>query len=103
MNDAARIKVCVPCDSAARAVGADAVADALVAECAARGLAIELVRTSSRGLFWLEPLVEVETGRGRDRLRPGRGRRRRRAARRRPARAAAITRSASAGSKTSTT
>ena len=65
MTDTLRIKVCVPRDSAACAVGADAVAAALSMHCAERGLAIELVRTSSRGLFWLEPLVEVETADGR--------------------------------------
>jgi hypothetical protein len=43
------------------AVGADEVATALQAECAKRGLSIELVRNSSRGLFWLETLVEVQT------------------------------------------
>ena len=30
-----------------------------------RGLAIDLVRNGSRGLFWLEPMVEVETPAGR--------------------------------------
>jgi formate dehydrogenase iron-sulfur subunit len=65
MTAAAHIKVCVPRDSAACAVGADAVADAITTQCAARGLAIDLVRTSSRGMFWLEPLVEVETADGR--------------------------------------
>ena len=59
------VKVYVPCDSAALAAGADAVAAALVSECAKRGLAIDLVRNGSRGLFWLEPLVEVGTDRGR--------------------------------------
>ena len=52
-------------DSAARAAGADEVAEALVAGASARGEAIELVRTSSRGAFWLEPLVEVESANGR--------------------------------------
>lgn len=61
--DAARIYV--PRDAAALAVGADAVADALQRECAARGLAVELVRNGSRGLLWLETLVEVETAQGR--------------------------------------
>ena len=41
------------------------VADAIAREAAGRGLAIELVRNGSRGLFWLEPLVEVETPAGR--------------------------------------
>ena len=53
--------VYVPRDSAALAVGADEVASALQAECARRGLQLKLVRNSSRGLFWLEPLVEVDT------------------------------------------
>ncbi len=59
------IKVYVPRDSAALAVGADEVAEALVAACTARGVEIELVRNSSRGMFWLEPLVEVSTPQGR--------------------------------------
>lgn len=61
----AALKVCVPRDSAALAVGADEVAAALAAEAARLGLDIELVRTSSRGMFWLEPFVEVETAAGR--------------------------------------
>ncbi|KAB2639122.1 MAG: formate dehydrogenase [Verrucomicrobia bacterium] len=59
------IKVFVSGDSAAVAVGADEVVAAIVAHCAARGLAVELVRNSSRGMFWLEPLVEVATAVGR--------------------------------------
>ncbi|MEO8836299.1 MAG: NADH-ubiquinone oxidoreductase-F iron-sulfur binding region domain-containing protein [Caldimonas sp.] len=59
------VRAYVPCDSAAQAVGADAVAAALAAQCERRGIAIELVRTSSRGLFWLEPLLEIDTPAGR--------------------------------------
>lgn len=55
----------VPRDSAALAVGADKVARALADEAARRGLAVEIVRTGSRGLAWLEPLVEVESPGGR--------------------------------------
>src|SRR5450830_1599058 len=57
-----KIRVFVPRDSAALAVGAAEVAQALQA---AAGDAIELVRNGSRGLFWLEPLVEVQTPAGR--------------------------------------
>ena len=57
--------VYVPCDSAALAVGADAVAAAIGREAGARGIAVELRRNGSRGLFWLEPLVEVQTAAGR--------------------------------------
>ncbi len=59
------IKVYVPKDSAARAVGADAVADAIMAEAAARKADIKIIRNGSRGLLWLEPFVEVETPKGR--------------------------------------
>jgi len=59
------IKVFVPRDSAALAVGADEVAAVLSAQAAQRGLAVELVRNSSRGLFWLETLIEVQTPQGR--------------------------------------
>ncbi len=59
------IKLYVPRDSAALALGADDTAATLAAEAARRGVAIELVRNGSRGLFWLEPLVEVQTAQGR--------------------------------------
>lgn len=59
------IKIFVPRDSAALALGADEVAAAIVLEAAQRGLSVELVRNGSRGLFWLEPLVEVVTDAGR--------------------------------------
>lgn len=55
----------VPCDSAALAAGADRVARRIAEEASARGIVIRLVRNSSRGMFWLEPLVEVETANGR--------------------------------------
>ncbi len=55
----------VPRDAAARAVGADKVAAALYDEARQRGIEIQIVRTGSRGLFWLEPMVEVETLDGR--------------------------------------
>ncbi len=51
------MRVFVPADAAAVAVGADEVAAAL-ARAMPEGTTI--VRTGSRGLFWLEPLIEVE-------------------------------------------
>ncbi len=56
------IRIFVPLDSAARAVGADETAAAIQQEAARRGEPVELVRNGSRGMFWLEPLVEVQTG-----------------------------------------
>jgi formate dehydrogenase iron-sulfur subunit len=58
-------RVFVPSDSSALSVGADAVAAALAQEARVRGRELSIVRTGSRGLFWLEPLVEVETLEGR--------------------------------------
>ena len=53
-------------------VGADEVADALERAAARRAVArFELVRNGSRGMLWLEPLVEVATPDGPGRLRPG--------------------------------
>ncbi len=57
--------VYVPRDSSARSVGADEVAEAIVREALRRGATVELVRNGSRGMMWLEPLVEVATAQGR--------------------------------------
>lgn len=54
------VKIYVPRDSAALSVGADQVAAKL-----ATHDEVQIVRNGSRGLFWLEPLVEVETTQGR--------------------------------------
>jgi formate dehydrogenase iron-sulfur subunit len=55
----------VPCDAAALALGADEVASAIIQQAAKHGLDINIVRNGSRGLFWLEPVVEVVTAQGR--------------------------------------
>ena len=59
------IRIYVADDTSACALGADAVAQAIVMEAARRNLNIELLRYGSRGLFWLETLVEVDTPEGR--------------------------------------
>jgi formate dehydrogenase iron-sulfur subunit len=61
----ATIKISVPGDSAARSVGADQVAADLATEAARRRLDVSIIRTGSRGLYWLEPLVEVHTAQSR--------------------------------------
>jgi formate dehydrogenase iron-sulfur subunit len=53
-------RVYVPRDAAALGLGADAVASLL-----RQSGDVEVVRTGSRGLFWLEPMVEVATPQGR--------------------------------------
>jgi len=59
------MRIFIPRDVAALAVGAESVARAFAAELSARGLDAQIVRNGSRGMFWLEPLVEVETPAGR--------------------------------------
>lgn len=54
------MRIFIPADSAARSVGADEVAS-LLGELPDA----QIVRNGSRGLLWLEPLVEVETPLGR--------------------------------------
>ncbi|MEX2519707.1 MAG: NADH-ubiquinone oxidoreductase-F iron-sulfur binding region domain-containing protein [Paracoccaceae bacterium] len=56
------MKIYIPRDSAAKALGADEVAAAIAAEAARRGLDVTVVRNGSRGMIWLEPLVEMEEG-----------------------------------------
>lgn len=52
-------------DSTALSLGAEQVVTAIQQQAAAKGQSVEIVRNGSRGLFWLEPLVEVETSEGR--------------------------------------
>jgi formate dehydrogenase iron-sulfur subunit len=59
------IKVFVPRDSSALSLGAEEVANAIQVEAAKRDIGIELIRNGSRGMYWLEPLVEVATTAGR--------------------------------------
>ncbi|MBX7080480.1 MAG: NADH-quinone oxidoreductase subunit L [Nannocystaceae bacterium] len=59
------VRVYVPRDASARSLGADEVAAAIAAGAAASGRPLELVRNGSRGMVWLEPLVEVVTPTGR--------------------------------------
>jgi formate dehydrogenase iron-sulfur subunit len=58
-------KMYIPRDMAALAMGAKKVVAAVQKEAAARGLDVGIVRNGSRGMLWLEPLVEVETPAGR--------------------------------------
>ena len=59
------IKIYVSRDATALAVGAEPVALAVASIAQQQGADVEIVRNGSRGLFWLEPLVEVETASGR--------------------------------------
>ena len=58
-------KIYIPIDSTALSLGAEEVYRAILLESVKRNLDIEIIRNGSRGLFFLEPLVEVETDKGR--------------------------------------
>jgi len=58
-------KVYVPLDSAALSMGANEVAQAISEHASNAGVDVTVVRNGSRGMLWLEPLVEVETAAGR--------------------------------------
>lgn len=58
-------KIYVPSDTTALSMGADEVAQLIEYHASIKGSCVELVRNGSRGLFWLEPLIEVDTGHGR--------------------------------------
>jgi formate dehydrogenase iron-sulfur subunit len=55
----------IPCDSAAIACGAEEVLMAIQAEALARKIEIKIIRNGSRGMLWLEPMIEVATPQGR--------------------------------------
>jgi len=59
------ITIYVPRDSSALSMGAEQTAQAIKAEAAKRNIEINLVRNGSRGLYWLEPMIEVQTSNGR--------------------------------------
>jgi formate dehydrogenase iron-sulfur subunit len=59
------LRLFIPVDAGALAVGAEQVAAALRAAAARQNVAVDIVRTGSRGLYWLEPMVEAQTPAGR--------------------------------------
>ena len=59
------LRIFVSRDAGAVAVGADEIAVALEQAASKRGVGVDIVRTGSRGLYWLEPMIEVATSQGR--------------------------------------
>ncbi|MBM87689.1 MAG: formate dehydrogenase [Gammaproteobacteria bacterium] len=58
-------KVFVPRDTSACSRGTDLIAAKLQHHFAQNNIAVDVVRNGSRGLYWLEPLIEIETDKGR--------------------------------------
>ena len=59
------VTVYIPREATALSLGADAVSHAIAAQAEQPGQAVNIVRNGSRGLFWLDPLIEVQTAQGR--------------------------------------
>jgi len=59
------VKLFIPRDTTAQAMGAEQIAQEIAAEATARNSSVEIIRNGSRGMFWLEPMLEVETDQGR--------------------------------------
>ena len=58
-------KIYIPIDSTSLSLGANEVYEAIYNESINRNINLDIVRNGSRGLFWLEPMIEVETDKGR--------------------------------------
>ncbi len=65
MNANAATTIYVSRDAAALAADADLVACSIAAQAGAAGVPVRILRNGSRGLLWLETLVEVQTPAGR--------------------------------------
>lgn len=65
MSSTALTKIYIPRDTTSCALGADRVAQAIQRVIEKRQLSLQIVRNGSRGLYWLEPMIEVETEQGR--------------------------------------
>ena len=55
----------VPRDTTTISLGADQVADMIQTSAANEQQLVNVVRNGSRGLYWLEPMLEIDTDRGR--------------------------------------
>ncbi len=58
-------EILIPQDTTSCALGADDVAAEVASQAQARGVDVDIIRNGSRGAFWLEPLLEVESDQGR--------------------------------------
>jgi len=59
------LTVYISADASALSLGAENVVSAFLREAEARGVPIDIRRVGSHGMFWLEPLIEIETLKGR--------------------------------------
>ena len=60
-----KIKLFVPRDTTACSLGSDEVAHRLEQYFDQHEMNIDIVRNGSRGLYWLEPMIEIDSDKGR--------------------------------------
>lgn len=60
-----KVRIYVPADTAAVAAGANELIPSLHHLATEHGYQLDVVRTGTRGLLWLEPMIEVQTPQGR--------------------------------------
>ena len=65
MNSFTAPTVYIPRDTTAISLGSDNVAQSIQQIADEKSLPLQIVRNGSRGLYWLEPMIEVQTERGR--------------------------------------
>jgi len=65
MSTSTPCTVYLPCDSVALALGADDIATTIQQQAQSRGIDLRIIRNGSRGMVWLEPLLEIATPQGR--------------------------------------
>jgi formate dehydrogenase iron-sulfur subunit len=58
------VRIHIPADASALSVGAGSVAAAVQRIATSTSTSVQIVRTGTRGMLWLEPLIEVQTSGG---------------------------------------
>ena len=59
------VTIYIPRDTAAAAVGVEDLIEPILFEAKTQGVELTIIRNGTRGLLWLEPLIEVLTDKGR--------------------------------------
>lgn len=59
------ISIYIPRDTAAIAMGVEELIEPILAQAKTQGIELNIIRNGTRGLLWLEPLIEVLTEQGR--------------------------------------
>lgn len=58
-------RIYIPSDTTAKALGADRIAKLIDIMANDQNIELDIKRNGTRALYWLEPLIEVDTAQGR--------------------------------------